>query len=69
MPLPSEQLDAAEIAVAAIEFEIKPRTDGAQWHRFVCRACGRVGTWLAAPETVRRNSEIHAMAHTAGEIQ
>lgn len=67
-PSLSEQLDAAEVAVAAITFETKPRDDGGLYYRWTCATCGRIGTWLHAPETVRRNSEIHAMAHAQGDI-
>lgn len=62
---PSDALDAAEVAVAGIEFETKSLSDGT-YYRFTC-VCGRHGVWLLRPEVVRKNAERHAQWHVEGE--
>ena len=59
---PSSQLATAVEATAGLDYEVKPRGDGAYWHRFRCRTCGRIGTWLAQPEQVRANANAHAQS-------
>ena len=49
---------ATEVQVVAISFEQKlGEITSSQLHR-----------WLQRPEVVRRNAQIHAMAHSNGEI-
>lgn len=60
-----QRIPVVTSAVPLIEYEVKPRTAGASWHRYRC-TCGRVGTWLTSEEKVHANATLHIEWHSDG---
>lgn len=47
---------------ASLDLETKSRPDGADWFRFRCTSCGRVGVWLTDAVQVTANGAAHVAA-------